>query len=99
MNIEIINKLDEIIGLIKSDKGYIRMNQLNNIIMSNKQLIEKINILKTLNTYDEKYFEMKKEIIDNSEFKEYKELEKEYYFFIKEINSRLNTLKETSGCK
>lgn len=99
MNIEIINKLDEIIGLIKSDKDYIRMNQLNNIIMSNKQLIEKINILKTLNTYDEKYLEMKKEIIDNSEFKEYKELEKEYYFFIKEINSRLNTLKETSGCK
>lgn len=99
MNIEIINKLDEIIGLIKSDKDYIRMNQLNNIIMSNKQLIEKINILKTLNTYDEKYLEMKKEIIDNSEFKEYKELEKDYYFFIKEINSRLNTLKETSGCK
>lgn len=99
MNIEIINKLDEIIGLIKSDKDYIRMNQLNNIIMSNKQLIEKINILKTLNTYDEKYLEMKKEIIDNPEFKEYKELEKEYYFFIKEINSRLNTLKETSGCK
>ena len=65
MNIEIINKLDEIIGLIKSDKDYIRMNQLNNIIMSNKQLIEKINILKTLNTYDEKYLEMKKEIIDN----------------------------------
>ena len=99
MNIEIINKLDEIIDLIKNDKDFIRMNQLNHIIMNDKELINKIDILKSLNNYDDRYLEIKKEIINNSIFKEYKELEKEYYFFIKEINIRLNSLKEMSGCK
>lgn len=98
MNIEIINKLDEIINLIKNDKEYIKMNQLEDKLKEDKDLIDDINRLKNMDKYDKNYLDLKKKILDNPEYKEFKSLENDYYFFIKEINNKLNSLKEMSGC-
>ena len=100
MNIEIINKLDEIIDLFKNDKDYNKMLELGNKLSNNKELLDKINIIKEYESYDDKYVELKKDVINNSDYKEYKELEKDYYLFIREINKKLNSLKEKSdGCE
>ncbi|MBR4671932.1 MAG: YlbF family regulator [Bacilli bacterium] len=100
MNIEIINKLDEIIELFKNDKEYNKMLELSNKLSNNKELLDKINKIKDYKSYDDKYIELKKDVINNSDYKEYKELEKDYYLFIREINRKLNSLKEKSdGCE
>lgn len=96
MNIEIINKLDEITSLIKNDSSFIRMKELERKIESNKELISKINGLKNMKEYDTSYLSLKKEILDNSDFKEYKNLEKEWYFTIQLINKELRSLIEKS---
>lgn len=96
MNIEIINKLDEITSLIKSDSNFIKMKELERKIENNKELISKINELKNKKEYDTDYLSLKKEILDNNDFKEYKNLEKEWYFTIQLINKELRSLIEKS---
>ena len=99
MNIEIINKLDEVIDLIKNDKDYIEFKRLEKVVLSNKELLDKINKLKTIDKYDNNYLELKTDILNNKDYKDYKRLENEFYLFIKEINNKLNSLKETSCCR
>ncbi len=94
MNIEIINKLDEITNLIDNDKDYKRMQELKSKIESNKELLSKIDKLKKIDEYNSEYVDLKKEIINDNDFKEYKKLEKDLYLFIIELNKKLNTLKE-----
>lgn len=99
MNIEIINKLDEVIDLIKNDKDYIEFKRLEKVVLSNKELLDKINKLKTIDKYDNNYLKLKTDILNNKDYKDYKRLENEFYLFIKEINNKLNSLKETSCCR
>ena len=99
MNIETIKKLDEIIDSIKKDKDYIEFKRLEKLVLSNKELLNKINKLKSIDKYDNNYLELKKEILSNNEYKEYKRLENEFYLFIKEMNNKLNSLKEMSCCR
>ena len=99
MNIEAIKKLDEIIDSIKKDKDYIEFKRLEKLVLSNKELLDKINKLKSIDKYDNNYLELKKEILSNNEYKEYKRLENELYLFIKEMNNKLNSLKEMSCCR
>ena len=76
------------------------MLELSNKLSNNKELLDKINKIKDYKSYDDKYIELKKDVINNSDYKEYKELEKDYYLFIREINRKLNSLKEKSdGCE
>lgn len=98
MDIEIINKLDEITKIINEDKDLKRKRQLEKKIEENKDLMNKINEIKKMNTYDPNYLKKKEKVINNKDFKEYKELEKEEYLLILEINKRLNSLKEKSEC-
>ncbi len=98
MDIEIINKLDEITKIINEDKDLKRKRQLEKKIEENKDLMNKINEIKKMSTYDPNYLKKKEEVINNKDFKEYKELEKEEYLLILEINKRLNSLKEKSEC-
>lgn len=99
MNIETIKKLDEIIDSIKKDKDYIEFKRLEKLVLSNKELLDKINKLKSIDKYDNNYLELKKEILSNNDYKEYKRLENELYLFIKEMNNKLNSLKEMSCCR
>ena len=99
MNIEIINKIDEIINIIENDKDIIKMKKLKTKLLNNKELMRKINMLKKMDKYNEEYISLKKEILSNEDYSSYKTLENDLYLFIKEINSHLNTFLEKSGCK
>ncbi len=96
MNIEIISKLDEITSLIKNDSSFIRMKTLERKIEENKELIDKINRLKNMKDYDTGYLSLKKEVLNDNDFKEFKNLEKEWYFTVQLINKELKSLIEKS---
>ena len=98
MNDLIINKLDEITSLINKDKDLIELKKLENNINNNEELMEKINRLKKIDKFDSNYVELKKEIINNKDYKKYIELEYNLMIFIKQINKELNNLVEKSGC-
>ena len=99
MNIEIVNKIDEILNIIENDKDNIKMKKLKNKILKNKELMNKIEKIKNMDKYNEEYVSLKKEILSNKDYLLYKELENDLYFFIKKINISLNTFIEKSGCK
>ena len=98
MNIEIINKLDEITNIIENDSDLKKMNELEKKILNNKDLLDEINKLKEYEKYDNDYLNIKNKILNNKEFKEYKELENDLYFVIQDINKKLNSLREKSDC-
>ena len=99
MNKEVINKLDEITDIIKSDKELIEMKKLEKELTNDKELMKDINKLKEIPSYGEEYLELKEKILSNSKFKRYKELEKDLYLFTKDINKKLDCFKEKSGCR
>lgn len=99
MNIEIINKLDEITAIIKKDSDLKKLKKLEKEIESNKELMLKIENIKKMDKYSDEYLNIKKEILKNSSFIEYKRIENDLFFLIQEINRKLNSLKEKSGCK
>lgn len=92
MNSEVLAKVDEIIAIIDSSNDVKRFKTIKESLLSNKELIDKISLLKKENGYDSKYIEQKKEILFNPEFKEYKEYENDLYFLVQEINLKLGTL-------
>lgn len=98
MNIEIINKLDEITNIIENDPDLKHMKELEKEILKDKELLNEIANLKEKETYDENYLELKNKILSNPNFREYKNIEQDLYFLIKEINKRLNSLREKSDC-
>ncbi len=98
MNKEIIDKLDEITSIIKNDKELIEYHDLEEELLNDNELIEKIDNLKRMDKYNDDYLSLKKEILSNKKYKRYTELEKKIYFDIKDINNKLSCLKEKSGC-
>ena len=98
MNKEIIEKLDEITNIIDNDKDIKEYKELEKRILNNKELLKKINKLKSINSYGNDYIELKKEILSNKDYSRYLELEKKLFFDIKDINNKLNCLLEKSGC-
>ena len=98
MNKEIIEKLDEITNIIDNDKDIKEYKELEKRILNNKELLKKIDKLKSINSYGNDYIELKKEILSNKDYSRYLELEKKLFFDIKDINNRLNCLLEKSGC-
>ena len=98
MNKEIIEKLDEITNIIDNDKDIKEYKELEKRILNNKELLKKIDKLKSINSYGNDYIELKKEILSNKDYSRYLELEKKLFFDIKDINNKLNCLLEKSGC-
>ena len=98
MNKEIIEKLDEITNIIDNDKDIKEYKELEKRILNNKELLKKIDKLKSSNSYGNDYIELKKEILSNKDYSRYLELEKKLFFDIKDINNKLNCLLEKSGC-
>lgn len=92
MNSDVLTKVDEIIAIIDSSDDVKRFMTLKENLLANKELINKISLLKDETSYDSKYIDQKKEILLNPEFREYKELENDLYFLIQEINLKLGTL-------
>ena len=98
MNKEIIDKLDEITNIIKNDKELKEYHNLEKELLNDEELKEKIEYLKKIDKYNEDYLKIKKEILSNKKYKRYIELENKLFFDIKDINIKLNSLKEKSGC-
>ena len=91
MDNELILKLDDIINDLNNTKESIRMKELKSILLNDKDLLDDINSIKN-SEYSDKYVNKKKELLDNSNYKEYKELESEFYFFSKEVSSILSSI-------
>ena len=91
MDNELILKIDDIINDLNNTKESIRIKELKSILLNDKDLLDDINSIKN-SEYSDKYVNKKKELLDNSNYKEYKELESEFYFFSKEVSSILSSI-------
>ena len=98
MNEEIINKLDEITNLIENDKDIIEYKKLKKEILNDKELLDKISKLKEIASYSKEYLDLKNSILSDNRYKKYVYLEKELFYIIKDINIKLNSLKEKRSC-
>ena len=95
MNREIIEKIDEIISLLKDSKEIKEFYELKEKIINNKELLKKIEEVKNdENKYSKNYIDKKREIIELNDFKEYKIKEKELYMLVQSINIKLKSLIE-----
>jgi cell fate (sporulation/competence/biofilm development) regulator YlbF (YheA/YmcA/DUF963 family) len=99
MNIELINKLDEITNIIENDKHLKKLKLLEKEIEKDKVLMSKIKAIKKIDKYSNEYLNIKKEILNNESFMEYKKIENDLFFIIQDINKKLNSLKEKGGCR
>lgn len=100
MNDEIYKKLDEVILTIRNNKKVIRMKELRNQIEKDVELSEKLDRFHSIweNEYSEEYVNLKKEILENSNVREYKTIENELYFTVLDINKQLNSLTGKRKC-
>lgn len=99
MNIEIINKLDEIIDIIENDQDNKSIIKLKKEIENDKELLEKIKKVKMIDKYNSDYVELKKEILEDNKYREYRNKENDLYLIVQEINKRLKMLENKGGCK
>lgn len=96
---EVMNeKLDNLIEELENTSLMKRFVFLKEKVESNAQILEKINKLHSLDIYSSEYSCIKKELFENQEFVEFKELENEVNYLILAINQRLNKLIENKGC-
>ena len=91
MDNELILKLDNIINDLNNTKESIRIKELKSILLNDKDLLDDINSIKN-SEYSNNYVNKKKELLNNNNYKEYKELEGEFYFFSKEVSSILSSI-------
>ncbi len=92
MNDEILEKIDEIIRVLDESKAIEELELLKKRILSDKELLAKIEKVKKEDTYNEQYVKLKGEILSNSDFKRYKKIEEDLYLLICEVNNKINTL-------
>ena len=100
MDIELINKIDDLINIFDTSKELKKLKELKDKIYQNqelKQKLERFNKIKD-NSYSNEYITLKKEILNISEIKEYKMIENELLLLTLSINQKLNTLTRKKGC-
>ena len=100
MNIDLIKKLDELINIFETSDEIKEIVELKKEIYEDKDLkgkIDKFNRLKE-NPYSSELVSIKKEILNISEVKRYKELENELLLLTFEINKKLNGLINKKRC-
>ena len=90
---ELMEKVDNLIDSIDNTKQVKDIKVINKLIMEDKELLD---LIKRYNeTQDEN---LKKEIINNKLFKDYKEKETELNFLILDINSKLKDISNKGNC-
>ncbi len=85
-------KLEELLELLKKDTKIVSFQEKREALLENQNFLKKMKQLQNLDIYSSEYQKLKKELLENPVFKEYKELETEITFFILEINQRLKSL-------
>ena len=96
---ELSIRIDKLISKLDNDSRIKEIKELKQKILSNQELISKINKIKELDKYSGEYIELKKNLFKNDEFVRFKELENEIDFLILEINKHLKKLTNKRGCK
>lgn len=100
MDLELINKLDELINIFDTSEEIRKIKELKEKIYSNQELKEKLDRFNKIkeNPYSSEYVNLKREILDISEIKEYKIIENELLLLTLSINQKLNTLTKNKRC-
>lgn len=89
--------IDELLKVLEFDERVTYLKNKKEILLSNKELISKINKLKTLDIYSSEYKNLKQELFKNPDFVEFKQVENEINLLILEINKKLNNLTDERG--
>ena len=100
MDLELINKLDELIAIFENSQELKKIEKLKKEIYNDpkiKEKLERFNSLKN-NIYSNEYLNLKKEILNIEIIKEYKTLENELLLLTFAINQKLNTLTNNKRC-
>ena len=86
MEINLINKVDELINIFE-----------NSYIIQRIQDLKRFNQLKD-NVHNEELITIRQELLKNPLIKEYKQLENELLLLTFKVNEKLNTLTNKKGC-
>lgn len=90
---ELINRVENLKDVLDKNEDIIKIRKLNKEINSNDELSNLIIEYKKTNNLD-----LKKQIISNQLFNEYKKCETRVNFLILEINSKLKTISNKGKC-
>lgn len=90
---DLIEKVDNLIDAIDNTKQVKEIKTVNEEIMKDKKLLDLIK--KYNETYDDK---IKKQILENKLFSEYKDKETELNILILDINSKLKKISSKGKC-
>lgn len=91
---ELLDKIEKLKEELNKEEKIVFIKKQLEIIMKNKELINKINNYKKNNNE-----ELKLEIYKNKDYIKYKELENEINLLIFEINSKLKKISKKGNCK
>lgn len=90
--------IDDLLKCFELDERITKLKNKKVKLLSNKELMNKIDKLKILDIYSDEYKTLKQELFNNPDFVEFKHLENELNLLILEINQRLNKLVDERGC-
>ena len=100
MDLELINKIDDLITIFDTSEEIKKLKELKEKIYTGKELKQKLEHFNKIkdNSYSNEYITLKKEILNIPEIKEYKTIENELLLLTLYINQKLNTLTKKKGC-
>lgn len=90
---ELIDKVNSLKESLDSNEKIIKLKEINERIMGDKELLKEIEEYNRTNNE-----ELKNKIINNSLFREYKHNEAECNFIILEINKKLKEISNKGKC-
>lgn len=101
MDIELIEKINELLAIFENSDEIKKMEILKKEIFKNKKIKEKLDKYNKIkdNVYSSELINLKKEILDIEEIKEYKKLENDLLLLTFSINQKMNRLVNAKGCK
>lgn len=92
MNNEIIEKLGDVTNSIENTPYIKKRKELINKLLLNKELIKRIEKLKEMDEYSSSYVDLKREIMENDDYKKYREYDKNLYYLVQTMNLKLKEI-------
>ena len=96
---ELINKVYEIIDLLKESKEIEEFLKLKETIKQDTVILPLLKYIKeNENIYTNEYIELKRQLLTNEKVKKYKKIENDLYFLSLDMNRRLNKINSKKSC-
>lgn len=97
---EINNKTNEIITIFKNSNYIKEMQELKQNLINNKKIKNLLDeyITNLKNPYSNECIKIKQELLGNSEFKKYKDMEEHLIFLLLKINQKLKSITLEKSC-